>query len=143
MSKAILSKYDQMFQPVKDDEAVMVFHKQITALPVERTKDYRVYDRLGGNCYIFSDSDYPDYVMEVVIGRSAEDSITSLYRANPIFNDRMAYINARKEMIMAIAAGFLAIPNSIAIPDAGRERDVMLSEHGTAQLVDQMRRMFP
>lgn len=141
MTRAIYEKYKSITS-VTDDKIVLQIQRQVTGLNFKQAQEYRAKDPIGGSVYIFTDSDFPNHVLEIVPGTSAEDSVTTLYAGHPIFNSRTELIRARRDMIEAIAAGFLALPATIAIPDAGRERDVALKEHGTAQLIDQMKRMF-
>jgi hypothetical protein len=141
MTKAVYEKYKNIM-PVTDDRIVMTIQCQITQLSFKKAQEYRVKDPIGGSLYLFTDSDFPDKVLEIVPGTNAEDSVSTLYQAHPIFNSRTELMRARREMIEAIAAANLALPSVIGVPDAGRERDVLLAEHGTAQLIDHMKRMF-
>jgi len=141
MSKAIYEKYKNI-RPITDDQCVMTIQCQVTALSFKKAQEYRAKDPIAGSVYLFTDDQFPDRVLEIVPGTTAADSVSTLYAGHALFNSKTALMGARREMIQAIAASFLALPGTIAIPDAGRERDVTLAEHGTAQLIDQMQRMF-
>lgn len=141
MSYAIYEKYKDI-TPVADDNAVTTIQLRIMNKTKRDLRKYRIKDSIGGSLYLFSDSDFPDRILEIVPTTIAESNATTLYIWHPIFGSPVALMNARKEMIQAIAAAFLSHPEGIAVHDEGQERDVSLAEHGTAQLIDQMKRMF-
>lgn len=141
MSKSIYEKYKDII-PFIDEAAVITIQTQVMRLNKKDAKKYRVKDAIGGNLYLFSDNDFPDYVLEIVPTAVAENNSTTLYRQHPIFGNPSALMTARKEMIRALEKAFLPLPDGIATPDKRQKRDNSLAEHGTAQLIDQMKQIF-
>jgi hypothetical protein len=91
-----------------------------------------------GFFYLYAHPDYPETVFECVVTPSGE-SITSLYKGHPIFENRAELMGARASIIVGIAQSVGLSVSAIGVDDGERGR-VGLSEMATGQLIDMLNR---
>lgn len=123
-------------KPITDDDKIMAILKELSELPPATAGQYFAQSHLGGGVYLYGGKAHPGFVVEYVQGHAGDDSVSTLFAANALFNDKTRYLKVREEAITEIARGYLALPSTIGIPDEGRGRTVRLNEMGLAQLAD-------
>lgn len=129
-----LEKYRSL-KPINDETTVNAMLTILVEIPPSLQESFWIRENDVGSLCLYENEMFPNKVLEYVQG-SADDSVTTLYGPNPIFNSRQALIEARQELIAEIGRSLLALPSTVAVYDSGRERQVMLKELGTAQLYD-------
>lgn len=132
----------QRFQTVqvasgKADETYSMLGKLLQSPPYLLNSKY-VESPIAGKLLLDSQTtdDGKQYVLEVVIGKRAEDVIGTLYLPNPMMNVTSEWIRHREELIMLAAKLFNADPMNLGVNDEGRGREVFIREMGTAQIMD-------
>ena len=134
MSNLILSKY-RALTPVSDEAAVNDMWQMMMELTVPEAAPRWLKSEDTGYVFRFTSSKYPQYVLEYVQG-SKQDSVTTLYRASPEVASLESISKVRSDLINEVGSVLMALPSTVVVGDAGREREVALKEMGTAQLVD-------
>lgn len=137
MFHPIAQKYMAIFRTVNNDALAIKLGEELASLPEAEFKSAAIEDQFSGRTAFYGD-DAKTVVLELVGGVIKGDSMFALYEPDPIFNNREAYIKARREL-MAEVALFLGAPGSqdrIAVMDQSRGRQVLLCELATAQLID-------
>ena len=134
MSNAILTKY-RSINPLIDDATTDAMLKVLVEIPASAQQRFWIRSQAVGNVCIYTQDDHPGKVLEYVQG-SQEDSVTTLYSANGVFNDLSTLEKVRSDLINEIGAVLMRLPSTIGVMDQGRGRQVALKELGTAQLID-------
>lgn len=136
MSNAILSKYNRSIRPLNDIETTDAILRVLVDVPVTEQQRFWIADDANcGRVCLYSHPNFPGLVLEYVQG-TQEDSMTTLFEADPVFADLPRLAEMRKELINEIGATLLALPSTVTVYDTGREREVFLNELGTAALID-------
>jgi len=141
MSNPLYEKYKDV-TAVNDNDAVATIQLQIMKLSKKNVRRFRVKDDIGGSLYLFTDNAFPDYVLEIVPGRNAENNATTLCRVHPIFGHPDALMFARRELILAIQATLAPLGADRPHMQDGKDTDVTLAERGTADLVGHLCRIL-
>ena len=134
MSNAILTKYHAI-TPLIDDETTDSMLKVLVEIPAHEQQRFWMRNQAVGNVCIYTSDAHPGKIIEYVQG-SQEDSVTTLYAANTIFNDLAVLEKVRSDLINEIGAVLMRLPSTIGVYDNGRGRQIALKELGTAQLMD-------
>jgi hypothetical protein len=134
----VAQKYNEMFQPVSNDALVMSIGDELSQINEKEFKEAAIEDVNVGRCIFYKSDKDDSLVFELIGGTIKSDSIASLYKSNSIFTDRARYVAARLDLIREVARLFGAGENyaNVAVKDHSRDRMVLLSELGTAQLLD-------
>lgn len=137
MFHPVAQKFMATFRTVNNDALAIKLGEELASLSESEFKESAIEDQHAGRIAFYGD-DARTVVLELIGGVIKGDSMFALYEPDAIFNDRAAYVNARKEL-MAEVALFLGAPGSqdrIAVLDQSRGRQVLLCELATAQLID-------
>lgn len=135
MSNTVLNKYRGVVIPLNDSETTDgMLRILVDMTPQEQQRMWIKSENIGHVC-LFKHDNFPGKALEYVMG-SQEDSITTLYEGTPVMADMMRLEELREELIAEIARVLMALPSTVAVYDAGRERQATLKELGTAQLID-------
>lgn len=134
MTNIVLNKY-RTINPVNDVQKTDAMLRVLVEIPNERQEDMWIRDGNYGNICLYRDDRFPGFVLEYAQG-TQDDSVTTLYTDNGLFKTRQQVLDTRKEIIDEIGRLLLALPQTVVVYDAGRERDSFLRELGTAQLYD-------
>lgn len=135
MSNPTLSHYHRHLRPINDDQKTDAMLALLVKVPGERQNDFWIRGSDSGTLCLWENEAFPGVVLEYVQG-SQEDSVTTLYESCPMLATRQSLIDTRTSLINEIGALLMALPSTIAVYDGGREREAMLNELGTAQLID-------
>lgn len=137
MFHPLAQKYMEIFKSVSNDALAIKLGEEVAALPESDFKAAAIEDNLSGRSVFYSD-DANAVVLELIGGIIRPDSMVALYEPNAIFNNRQAYIDARRDLMKEIAKFFGApgAQDRISVMDHSRGRQVLLSELATAQLID-------
>ncbi len=133
MNDLITGKYRQL-RPLNDEAITHAMLQILVDVPPSQQNALWHRGETGSFC-IFRHDKFPGKVIEYVQG-SKNDSVTTLYVDCPLFESLNAVADMRKQLQYDVAARHHALPSSISFFDHGRERDVVLTEMGTAQLYD-------
>lgn len=136
----IAQKY-RHFAPVNDMGKIEeAWQYLVTMPPAEQKQRSREHPEAGKILLLPLRDDQTDewYFLEYVKCQEPvrEDSVTTLYHNAPELHSLESLIEVRKELILAIAQRFVALPSTMTVMDAGRNREAWLNELGTAQLLD-------
>lgn len=121
---------------VNGERIVLELSLDLKKLPLsEQRKCFGGSDKVG-YFYLFGHKEkFTDTVMECVMSPLG-DSVTSLYKAHPIFESPGELIRARSILMHAIAEKVGLSEEAIGIDDAARGRTLGLDELSTGQLID-------
>lgn len=138
MLNPVAIKHSQTFRPVSNDAMAMKIGQELVDQDERDFKEAAIEDVGAGRCVFYKSDAHPEFVCELIGGTISADSVVTLYETDGIFSSRSAYIAARIELIKEVAAVFGNRDNfhNCAIKDNSRNRMVLLSELGTAQLID-------
>lgn len=136
-----LNKYFKDFDPVNDQTMIEEGWAHLVQMPPREQKERSREDEFAGRVLLLPlwDTDKREhFFLEYVkcLEDIREDSVTTLYHQSQQVKDLDSLLAARKELITEVAARFQALPSTMTVFDAGRQREVWLRELGTAQLVD-------
>lgn len=134
MSNATLFKH-RSIKPLNDDATTDKMLAILVEIPNHKQEGFWIRAESAGSVCLFKHESFPGKVIEYVLG-SRHDSVTTLYEENPAFATKRSLEDTRNDLIGEIAKVLMALPSTIAVYDAGREREVVLRELGTAQLID-------
>lgn len=134
MSNPVLHKYRDI-TPLSDDATTDAMLRILVDIHPQEQQRWWIKNQNVGFVCIFTHEKFPGKVIEYVQG-SQEDSVTTLYDMHPIFADLARLEQVRNELITEIGVTLMALPASVLVYDAGREREAPLKELGTAQLMD-------
>lgn len=134
MSNAVLSKY-RGIRPLNDDATTDGMLRILVCIHPTQQQRWWIRNQDTGFICVFTHEMFPGKVIEYVQG-TQEDSVTTLYEMHPVFANLAQLEQVRRELMTEIGVKLLALPSTILIYDAGREREVSLKEMGTAQLID-------
>ena len=137
----ILEKYRALIKPVENQtEQIKQGSMMFQSLGEEELKDDIVMDWNSGNFFCKRIPLSNDLFFESVTGILEKDSINCVYEASSIWESKQSIINARVELMKAIANCIGAEDyHGVVITDPNRNREkqaVMLKEMATAQLFD-------
>jgi hypothetical protein len=109
---------------------------EMSTMDVHKQQQYWMRDPHIGNVFLYSNnSTCPGKFLEYVEGVQ-DDSVSTLYQASQIFNEKSVFMKARLDLINEIAAKLMLLPSLVIVFDEGRQRNINLQEAGTAQLID-------
>lgn len=134
MSNTVLALY-RALKPLNDDATTDKMLSILIEIPNDAQSGFWIRDEKAGNVCLFKHDSFPNKVLEYVQG-SADDSVSTLYEEHAIFATLRALTEARNYLIMEIGSVLMALPSTVAVYDGGRERQVVLRELGTAQIID-------
>lgn len=121
---------------VNHENMALDLSMRFAKLPKNKQREHFAGSRLGGYFYLFLDPEVSaDTFLECVVSTKG-DAITSLYKANRIFNSTGQLLAKREELIRAIAAKVGLSPEGVGVDDPGRGRTLGLEELSTGQLID-------
>lgn len=132
---AILEKYRSSITPLNDSETTDEMLRLLMAVQVTAQQRYWIKSHELGYICVFKHEKFPGKVIEYVQG-TQDDSVTTLYQGTLITDDISRIEETRKDLIGEIAHVLMALPSTVAVYDEGRERQTVLKELGTAQLMD-------
>jgi hypothetical protein len=131
----ILAKYRDLIVD-NVDRHMLVLTQDLRAQSQERQMATFAQHPDAGGFYLYANREkLPGVVFECVRGFGG-DSISSCYKAHPIFNSAGTLIAARAELIAALAFKVGLPAESVGIDDAARGRALGLHELATGQLID-------
>lgn len=138
MLNELAKKHSQNFRPIANDKVAMEIGDELSYLSEADLKEAAFEDQTVGRVIFYKSDKHPNVVLELIAGSIANDSQVTIYETNGIFAQRGAYASARKELMVAVGRVFGAGDNymNVAIQDNSRNRKVLLTELGTAQLID-------
>lgn len=134
MSNSVLTKY-RTIRPVNDIDATNSLLSILVEIANEQQNRFWVRSEVTGAVCLFKHDSHPSRVLEYVQG-SKDDSVTTLYEENSFMTDCGQLSRVREELINEIGIVLMALPSTVAVHDGGRDRQAMLKELGTAQLMD-------
>lgn len=134
MSNPILHKY-RTLQPINDIATTDAMLRKLVEISNDRQDGFWIRDASVGNVCLYADLAHHGKMLEYTQG-SQDDSVTTLYEDNGLFETRQQVLDMRKDLIDEIGRVLLALPSTVVVRDGGREREVFLRECGTAQLFD-------
>lgn len=136
MSHIVLEKY-RSIAPVTDDATAHAIVAAMTGYTHAQASSMYARSERAGRFYLVRHESAPGKVLEVVPDENnGETMVITLYEDSPIFVTRQSLIDVREEIIGAIDHLLMSVPNSVVVHDAGRNKDALLRELGTAQLLD-------
>jgi len=138
MSNSVLHKY-RTINPINDIAVTDAMLRVLVEIPNEQQEGFWIRDNEVGNICLYRNDAHPGKVLEYAQG-SQDDSVTTLYEDNGLFQSRQQLWDMRRDLMSEIGRVLLAIPSTVVVYDAGREREVFLRELGTAQLFDVLAR---
>lgn len=139
MSNKVLEKYSRVVLPVNLAESVVKEYREYLKNDQSGLKQMKSYT--AGDAALFKWSKYPQWVMEIVLGKGGEDCAIAVYHSDSIFNDIDTYERMRQDIIYEIASLFSALPSSIRFDDGRDRKNLEMRELGTAQLLDELARL--
>lgn len=134
MSNSVLTKYREI-TPVNNEDVTNGLLKILVEMDADQQMPFWTRSSTSGSVCIFKNDAFPEYTIEYVQGVE-DDSVTTLYRNTRLLADRDIAVAVRDDLIDEIGRVLLALPSTVAVQDSGRDRQAMLKELGTAQLMD-------
>lgn len=134
----LINKYATL-NPIANEVKIREFTTELVR-NLDMVKTAAIDDRETGIVLLqqFTIDGQPVY-LEVIGSSAFADSASTLYGAHPVFNNKGAYIEARRELITVIEDMKDAVPGSLIVTCPMRKRPALIRELGLAQLVDLMR----
>jgi hypothetical protein len=137
----ILSKYTDLAVHI-DQARANELNASIGRMSHQQLDGIYVGSEEAGRVILLDSPGEPNCVLELVMSASGDDSVSTLFKAHPVFNSRGDYLEARAELILALhdlAAGAGKIEAVLYCPV--RKRPVRAKELGFQQMLDALRRI--
>jgi hypothetical protein len=99
-------------------------------------------DRVAGFVFLYSSATAGGYVLELIQSFDTKDSVIALYVAHPILSSRQKVIDLRRDLIGAIEHLINVAPGQSKAYDKQRQRDVLLGELSTIQLIGMVKEIL-
>ena len=136
----LVNKFKHL-SPVNDLPKIEEAWLQMVTMSKQEQAEYWHLDNLTGKVMLLPLQDSQtgeNFYLEYVRCNDEvnDDSVTTLYSSASEMTNRAKWADVRKELIFAVAGQFNALPSGMTVFDEGRNREVFLSELGTAQLLD-------
>lgn len=120
---------------VNAQRTALEISQHLRNLPLEQQRQYFGGDHATGFIYLYRHESHPDKVLETVVS-TAGDGITSIYISGPETATIGEVMKMRAALIRAISEKVGLSAELIGVDDAGRGRQLGLTELATGQLVD-------
>jgi hypothetical protein len=131
----ILQKYTELVT-IQDKNRIRAAQESTFKLDAAQLGAIAVENPGLGQILIVEVPGEPRAVLEVVINGAMKDSVSTLYVAHPLFNNRQAYMDARAELVTLINDFGDAGEAGVAINCPLRKRKAHMRDLGFAQLLD-------
>jgi len=91
---------------------------------------------LVGECFIKDSPGVEQCVLEVVLASDGADSCATLFKAHPLFNTRVSYLEGREELMKCLLDLANASVGGIGVMCPVRRRNVNVRDLGIHQLIE-------